>query len=1391
MISQTPPPGAYILRWTGDALEAELRIDPPRKGRAVLRTNIGGAQVRRRETIEQTERGITPLAKAWRDIPMEEASPGVFRVSAPLDEVGVFSAKACFFPADGGAPEWPEGENFHVKTAPRRTAQGNSIYTVFTRQFGPALEKNPRTPEVLEEEKRLDGLGYTVIPPSGTFREVARRLDHIMGTLGFNIVQLLPVHPVPATFARMGRFGSAFAATDFLSVDPAYAEFDTKATPLDQFRELADAVHRRGGSLFIDLPANHTGWASTLMTHHPGWFRRTGDGAFASPGAWGVVWADLAELDYKSPELRAYMADVFLFWCRNGVDGFRCDAGYMIPEETWTYIVARVREEYPDTVFMLEGLGGKVETTEALISRAGLDWAYSETFQTYDRSAFEWYLPRAIAMSERCGPLVHFAETHDNDRLAKKGRVWARMRTALSALLSQQGAWGMANGVEWYAEEKIDVHGAPSLNWGARENMCGFIARLNRILAVHPAFGPDTRLSMEQTGGGNFLAVKRARADGSAPLLVLVNLDCGHSAAAFWNADAFPARHAVDLVSGRVFDFPPGGAVELAPGEALCLSPAPFDLDSASASAVSAPCIRPQKAAADGAVAWQYPRDVRRVVCIPYGSALEFRSEHPFRAALRDGERTVCAAVSVPCAGGGHRALLRPPQSGADDTRTAGSPVPRTLEASVFAPEGTDRFRSEIRLLPPGGSARVKLSVRAADLRRDPTLKTVLSNGAGADAQLPVAWGEIFSQYDSILSANPDPAVPSDRLVLWRRCRAWLQHEGYSREINRDCLENFRADPAGRSATWYFRVPCGMGRQVALAFHLALEENANAARLTVRRFSAGETDSPSAVRIVFRPGVDWRSFHSCTKAFAGPEKVFPAGVKSARDGFAFAPHGGDAFDLRISRGEFHADAEWSYCVAHPEEAERSQEPAGDIFSPGWFSCDFAPDSSCVLRGAFRGEKGEAAPAPDAARAVREEAEDASLPVDEAARRAMDLFIVRRDGLKTVIAGYPWFLDWGRDTLIFLRGMIADGRCADSLEILRAFARFEDRGTIPNIIHGNTVGNRDTSDAPLWLIAAAADLCRREPRRAKRVLSADCGGRTLLDALESVAAHYVSGTPNGIRMDAESALVFSPSHFTWMDTNYPACTPRAGYPVEIQALWIHGLRFLASATGKKDYGKLADRAAESLVELFRAPGIGLADCLRAAPGVPAARAVREDALRPNQLQAVALDGVLPPDSPVAAEIVEACACLLTPGAARSLDDRRTVCAFPAYAADGRPLNDPHRPYFGRYTGDEDTSRKPAYHNGTAWAHCFPVFAEAFALVHGTESARLAALSLLGSVAEPFNSGCLCQLPEISDGDAPHAQKGCRAQAWAVSETLRVWRRLSPETPRRARRGKTGK
>ena len=122
------------------------------------------------------------------------------------------------------------------------------------------------------------------------------------------------------------------------------------------------------------------------------------------------------------------------------------------------------------TVFLLEGLGGELAVTDRLLAEANLDWAYSEIFQTYDRSQFEGYLPGAIERAERYGALVHFAETHDNDRLAKRGPVYARLRVQLAALLSWQGAWGIANGVEWYATEKIDVHGKNDLNWGAADS---------------------------------------------------------------------------------------------------------------------------------------------------------------------------------------------------------------------------------------------------------------------------------------------------------------------------------------------------------------------------------------------------------------------------------------------------------------------------------------------------------------------------------------------------------------------------------------------------------------------------------------------------------------------------------------------------------------------------------------------------------------------------------------------------------------------------------------------------------------------------------------------------------------------------------------------------------
>ena len=1295
-MTQDPSPHDFLLKWRGDRLTVTLTLDAPRKGRAAFRTNIGHARVRRREIIAETERGETPMARAWTDIPLPEVAPGVFRADIPLDEVGVFSGKACFFPDGSNVPEWPEGSNTHIKVESAETRKNNSIYTVFPRQFG-------------------------------SFREIVRRLPLIMDRMGFRLIQTLPPFPVPTTYAVMGEYGCPFAALDFYSVDPAMAEFDEYATPLDQFRELIDAVHARRGLFLVDLPANHTGWASTLQTHHPDWFHREADGHFVSPGAWGVKWADLVELEYAHPELRAYMADVFLFWCRNGVDGFRCDAGYMIPAETWEYIVARVREEYPDTIFMLEGLGGDLRVTDRLLAESNLDWAYSEVFQTYDRGAFEWYLPGAIQRSEKYGTLVHFAETHDNDRLAKGGETYAKLRVQLSALLSWQGAWGMANGVEWFCTEKIDVHGKNDLNWGAQSNMVDLIATLNFILATHPSFAGASHLEVVTRGDGNTLAVVREK-KGQPPVLVLANLDCTKDAHIEWDLRRFPAGEAFDLVTQRKVVI--AGPVRLAPGEVLCLACRPAS-GAAPATADDAP-----DAVRTARFHWVYPRDTRRDVVVPENEWVEVSAPHPFRVRLNDPAtgRTLRVYRSRTAAGR-HVALFDAPHYKGDGTAC------RALDLLmiVYGPDRARRVHSRFLVPPRSACAQVKLALHGDEVRRHPEFRTILSNGAGAASQLRIGWGLVQSQYDALLAANPNPNCPSDRLNLWTRTRAWLQREGYAREFDRRCVVKFTADPAGRFAAWDFHVPCGMGKMTAFRFTVSLAPGANAAQLKVERGDAGEEDVHDQVRLVFRPDIEWRSFHETTKAYR-LEETFAKGVQPVGDGFDFSPYG-ETFRFRVAGGAYHHEPQWAYNVAHPEEAARGQDGAGDLFSPGWVSADLHVGESVTLTGAL-GEKpiGELAFSRAEAQRRGEEAERANretLGIEEALRQALKLFIVKRDDLKTVIAGYPWFLDWGRDTFIFLRGMIAAGMIEPAAQILTAFAAFEENGTLPNIIYGATAGNRDTTDAQLWFIR-----CVQELEAAARLAPAVARQMPLLkETCERLVAHYLKGTPNGIKVDPDSCLVWSPSHFTWMDTNYPACTPRVGYPVEIQALWISALRFVGR-------GETAARATASLANYFKAP-VGYFDCLAAPHGEPAARAVPEDTIRPNQLFLLSL-GIVDDTS-----ILTATEELLVPGGIRS-------------------LNADHPLYCGTYAGDEDTRRKPAYHNGTVWAWPFALYAEAMAATGwaGAETAR----QLLASAVENLNAGCLCHMSEIADGDAPHAQKGCTAQAWSVSEVLRVWLKL---------------
>jgi starch synthase (maltosyl-transferring) len=1413
-ITQEPPPGNRRVQFSGDVVLFHLSLRPPQPGKAYVRTNIGHAHTMRREVVRKVECNEPRLERDWFDVPMHQTDSGAFEIRLGLYEVGHFEAKCHFIPEGEEEPIWPSGPNTVFNVQPADTCCSNILYNAFVRQFGPAkaASEQPRRP-LAETLRDLDEAGYTVIPPSGTFRDLIGELDFIFGRLGCRWLQLLPIHPTPTTYGRMGRFGSPYAALSFTEVDPALAVFDPKATPLEQFLELADAVHARGGKILLDIAINHTGWAARLHESHPQWLARNAAGEIQNPGAWGVVWEDLTHLDYSHRDLWCYMAEVLLTWCRRGVNGFRCDAGYMIPVDAWQYMIAKVREQYPDTVFFLEGLGGKISVTRDLLNRANFNWAYSELFQNYDRDQIERYLPEAFDIAASDGITVHFAETHDNNRLAATSSTYARMRTALCALLSPNGAFAFANGVEWFATEKISVHDACSLNWDAPNNQVAEIATISALLKTHPAFGPDTHLELVGRGEGNFIALFRRHRPSGRWALVLGNLDWQHPVTASWDADIlhWQAAGPTDLLSGAGMTVETAGRrqrLALLPGQVLCLvnaagetdrlqwstsvpealhrqrlrsktlevlaacgAPVPADLSTAAAALAENPeaFCRGLNCDSDESrvIAWDHPADLKRQVMVPPGHFLLLRAKHPFKIRLRAGDRTMAAEESLTDTHGMAFALLRPQWNSEDHQHV-------NLKLSLYAPEQTRHVASELLLLGRSRQPSVQLTFSRKECYDKPLL-ALDTNGRGAMLRVHSDWNHLASRYDALLAANRDPVFPEDRRILLTRCRAWIVYQGYSHEINLDRLETFSFDYRN-GVRWHYRVPTGQGEHIDLDIALRmLDEPANAVHLDVHRRKARphaqNLDDRRPVKLIVRPDIEDRNFHDTTKAFTGPEQQWPSAVRATQEAFRFAPSDGTGFTVQVSRGHFVSEPEWYYMVHRPLEAERGLDPDSDLFSPGYFSSLVCGGET--IRYAVHTLADPPGPGPWT-RPAALPAETAAIPLERAMSLALEHYVVKRGAHRTVIAGFPWFLDWGRDTLIVARGLVAAGRLDTAKAIVLQFARFEEKGTLPNMIRGNDAANRDTSDAPLWLFTVCADLCRA--MGSEDILDTDCDGRSIRAILVDMATALEGGLPNGVAMDPDSGLIFSPAHFTWMDTNFPAGSPRQGYPVEIQALWWAALAFLATidAGNRARWDALARRVRDNLTALFWSPQLGyLVDCLHCSPGESAAQAVPDDALRPNQLLAITLGAVA--DHAICSAILSACQALLVPGAIRSLADR-PVRAPLAVHHQGRLLNNPENPYWGTYTGDEDTRRKPAYHNGTAWTWPFPSFCEAWVATYGTAAVDTARAWLSSSIAL-INRHCIGHVPEIVDGDAPHHQRGCDAQAWGASELLRVWHLLS--------------
>ena len=368
-------------------------------------------------------------------------------------------------------------------------------------------------------------------------------------------------------------------------------------------------------------------------------------------------------------------------------------------------------------------------------------------------------------------------------------------------------------------------------------------------------------------------------------------------------------------------------------------------------------------------------------------------------------------------------------------------------------------------------------------------------------------------------------------------------------------------------------------------------------------------------------------------------------------------------------------------------------------------------------------------------------------------RAADSYIVQRGTGKTIVAGYPWFTDWGRDTFISIRGLcIATDRLHEAREILLAWAGAASQGMLPNRFPDRgDAPEYNSVDASLWYVIAVHDFLTAAARLGFAVTPRQQSA--LRSTVDAILEGYSCGTRYGIRADGEGLLACGAPdvQLTWMDARFgnQVVTPRSGKPVEIQALWLNALWVAEHWTGRWT------RALAAGTSAFRARFWNDADgCLFDVVDAGHEPGRNDPTFRPNQIFAI---GGLPlplVDGPRATRIVDAVeARLVTPMGLRSL-------------APGSPG------YAPRYEGDR-AQRDARYHQGTVWPWLIGPFVEAWLRVHGPspENRRQARARFLTPLLD-LAARSAGQLPEIADAEPPHTPRGCPCQAWSVAEVLRL-------------------
>lgn len=511
-------------------------------------------------------------------------------------------------------------------------------------------------------------------------------------------------------------------------------------------------------------------------------------------------------------------------------------------------------------------------------------------------------------------------------------------------------------------------------------------------------------------------------------------------------------------------------------------------------------------------------------------------------------------------------------------------------------------------------------------------------------------------------------------------------------------------------------------------------------------------EAPAPFHLELRPFGAWRDFHRTTRqnGFADLSATFENGTLRARP----YPETPGIF-LAVPGATFLHHPDWWRAFEYDRERERGLEFAEDLFTWGSFSIQLRKGDRLGVLASTEETAGR-----DAFELVEKEKKRRQALVRGIAendpRRALalaaDAFLVRRgEAGTTILAGYPWFSDWGRDAMIALPGIaLATGRHDEAFAVLRTFAGAASEGRLPNRFpEEGTPPVFDTADASLWFfvavhafLEATGDLDR---------------ARSFLPLLREIVVHHGEGTRHGIRVEDDGLLRAGEPGLalTWMDAKVGelAVTPRVGKPVEVNALWVNALSILADLEKRAGYGKearetaaRAKRAKERFQEVFWNEKEGtLFDV------VDGDR--RDPSIRPNALLALSLPySLLPKDrARRVLDVVEE--RLLTPVGLRSL------------ASD-------HPEYRPRYEGGP-AERDAAYHQGTVWSWLLGPYATACVKVMGA-AGKPRARRALEAILPHLREAGIGQISEIFDAEPPHAPRGAIAQAWSVGEILRALR-----------------